>query len=54
MRFLQLLLIFVIITTITFADDETEQKKDTLWTPRGMIGLNLSTLTHKFGDVLLY
>ena len=44
MRFLQLLLIFVIITTITFADDETEQKKDTLWTPRGMIGLNLSQI----------
>ncbi len=29
-------------TMISFAQEATEEKKDTLWTPRGVVGINLS------------
>jgi hypothetical protein len=33
----------IILTTFaSFAQDETEEKKDTLWTPKGVVGINLS------------
>jgi len=40
-----LLLTFVILSATTFADDKTEEKKDTLWVPNGVVGLNLSQVS---------
>ena len=42
MKTFYLLLTFVILSATTFAADETEEKKDTLWVPKGNVGLNLS------------
>lgn len=44
MKIIYLLLIIVLLSATTFALDETEEKKDTLWTPNGVIGLNLSQI----------
>ena len=42
MKIYCLLLTFVILSAATFAADETEEKKDTLWVPKGIVGVNLS------------
>jgi hypothetical protein len=42
MKIYCLLLTFIILSTATFAADETEEKKDTLWVPKGIVGVNLS------------
>ncbi|HEY6626796.1 MAG TPA: DUF3078 domain-containing protein, partial [Ignavibacteriaceae bacterium] len=31
-----------LFTIVSFAQEEPEEKKDTLWTPRGVVGINLS------------
>lgn len=38
------ILIFLLLPTLILPQDETE-KKDTLWTPKGVIGLNLSQVS---------
>jgi len=45
MKIVYLLLTFVILSATTFAADETEEKKDTLWVPTGVVGLNLSQVS---------
>ncbi len=45
MKIFYLLLTFIIFSATAFAADETEDKKDTLWTPKGVIGLNLSQVS---------
>lgn len=42
MRILTFIFIILISTQIVFAEEGTEEKKDTLWTPKGVVGLNLS------------
>lgn len=34
--------LLIIFTTISFAQEATVEKKDTLWTPRGVVGINLA------------
>ncbi|MCH6573994.1 MAG: DUF3078 domain-containing protein [Bacteroidetes bacterium] len=45
MKIFYLLLTFVILSATAFAADETEEKKDTLWVPKGIVGLNLSQVS---------
>lgn len=45
MKIFYLLLTFVILSATAFAADETEEKKDTLWIPKGIVGLNLSQVS---------
>jgi hypothetical protein len=42
MRIAILTLIFISISIVTFAQDTSGVKKDTLWTPKGVVGINLS------------
>jgi hypothetical protein len=42
MRTSLLVLLLIIFTIVSFAQEEPEEKKDTLWTPRGVVGINLS------------
>jgi len=42
MRKSLLVLAIILFTKISFAQEATEEKKDTLWTPRGVVGINLS------------
>jgi len=42
MRTSLLILLLIIFTIVSFAQDAPEEKKDTLWTPRGVVGINLS------------
>jgi len=37
--------LILLLSTSIMAADETEEKKDTLWTPMGVIGLNLSQVS---------
>lgn len=34
--------LLTIFTIVSFAQEATEEKKDTLWTPKGIVGINLS------------
>jgi len=34
--------LLALFTIVSFAQEEPEEKKDTLWTPRGVVGINLS------------
>jgi len=45
MKIFYLLLIIVILSAAAFAADETEEKKDTLWVPKGVVGINLSQVS---------
>jgi Protein of unknown function (DUF3078) len=45
MKIFYLLLTLTIISATSFAADETEEKKDTLWVPKGVVGLNLSQVS---------
>ena len=45
MKIIYLLFALVILSATTFAADETEEKKDTLWIPSGVIGLNISQVS---------
>ena len=45
MKKFYLLFTFVILSATAFAADETEEKKDTLWVPKGIVGLNLSQVS---------
>ncbi len=45
MKIFYLLLIIIILSAAAFAADETEEKKDTLWVPKGVVGLNLSQVS---------
>jgi hypothetical protein len=47
MKIIYLLLTLVILSATAFAADETEEKKDTLWVPKGIVGLNLSQVSFK-------
>jgi hypothetical protein len=47
MKIFYLLLTLVILSSTAFAADETEEKKDTLWVPKGIVGLNLSQISFK-------
>jgi len=42
MRITLLTLLFFSISVVSFAQDSTEVKKDTLWRPSGVVGINLS------------
>jgi hypothetical protein len=42
MRTTIITLLFISIAAISFAQDTSAVKKDTLWTPRGVVGINLS------------
>lgn len=42
MRITILTLLFLSISIVTLAQDTSGVKKDTLWTPRGVVGINLS------------
>ncbi|MCK7521489.1 MAG: DUF3078 domain-containing protein [Ignavibacteriales bacterium] len=42
MRKSLLALVIILFTVVSFAQEATEEKKDTLWTPRGVVGINLS------------
>jgi len=42
MRTITLFFLILFATQIVFAEEETEEKKDTLWTPKGVVGINLS------------
>jgi hypothetical protein len=42
MRIAILTLLFFSISIVTFAQDTSGVKKDTLWTPKGVVGINLS------------
>jgi hypothetical protein len=42
MRTSLLTLFLVLFTILCFAQEATEVKKDTLWTPKGVVGINLS------------
>ena len=42
MRITLLTLLFFSISVVSFAQDSTEVKQDTLWRPRGVVGINLS------------
>ncbi len=44
MKLLKLLIVLVLFSSVLIAEDK-EEKKDTLWTPNGMIGLNLSQIS---------
>ena len=43
MRIAQIVILLIFITTVTIAKSG-EEKRDTLWTPRGVIGLNISQI----------
>jgi len=45
MKIIYLLFTFVILSATAIAADETEEKKDTLWVPKGIVGLNLSQIS---------
>ncbi len=42
MRTILTFCLLALFTIISFAQEATEEKKDTLWTPRGVVGINLS------------
>ncbi|MBE0570199.1 MAG: DUF3078 domain-containing protein [Ignavibacteriaceae bacterium] len=42
MRTILTLSLLALFTIVSFAQEEPEEKKDTLWTPRGVVGINLS------------
>jgi len=42
MKTVLLSMVIVLITISSFAQDSTGVKKDTLWTPKGVVGINLS------------
>ncbi len=42
MKIIHILLFSFLMNVAVLAQDESEEKKDTLWTPKGVIGLNLS------------
>ena len=42
MKSVLIVILLIIISLNLYSQDSTEVKKDTLWTPRGIIGLNLS------------
>ncbi|NWG28109.1 MAG: DUF3078 domain-containing protein [Ignavibacteriaceae bacterium] len=42
MRSILAFCLIALFTIVTFAQEATEEKKDTLWTPRGVVGINLS------------
>lgn len=43
MKIIRLLILLIFVSTIAFGKSG-EEKKDTLWTPRGVVGLNLSQI----------
>ncbi len=45
MKIFYLLFTFVILSATAISADETEEKKDTLWVPKGIVGLNLSQIS---------
>lgn len=45
MKIFYLLFTFVILSATAIAADETEEKKDTLWVPKGVVGINLSQVS---------
>ena len=45
MKIFYLLFTYVILSATNIAADETEEKKDTLWVPKGVVGLNLSQVS---------
>ena len=45
MKIFYLLITFVILSATAFSADETEEKKDTLWVPKGVLGINLSQVS---------
>ncbi len=45
MKIFYLLFTFIILSATAIAADETEEKKDTLWVPKGIVGLNLSQVS---------
>ena len=45
MKIMHILLITFLLTVAVFAQEESKEKKDTLWTPKGVIGLNLSQVS---------
>ena len=45
MKIFYLLFTFVILSATAIAADETEEKKDTLWVPKGIVGVNLSQIS---------
>jgi hypothetical protein len=42
MRSILTFCLLALLTFVSFAQEATEEKKDTLWTPRGVVGINLS------------
>jgi len=42
MRSILTFCLLALFTIVSFAQEEPEEKKDTLWTPRGVVGINLS------------
>lgn len=42
MRSILTFCLLALFTIATFAQEATEEKKDTLWTPKGVVGINLS------------
>jgi len=45
MRRITLFFLILFAAQLVFAEEETEEKKDTLWTPKGVVGVNLSQIT---------
>ncbi len=45
MKITYIFALILLLSTVIMAADETEEKKDTLWTPKGVIGLNLSQVS---------
>jgi len=45
MRRITLFFLLLFVTQFVFAQDGSEEKKDTLWTPKGVVGVNLSQVT---------
>ncbi len=45
MKITYIFALILLLSTSIMAADETEEKKDTLWTPKGVIGLNLSQVS---------
>ena len=45
MKITHIFAFILLLSTLIMAADDTEEKKDTLWTPNGIIGLNLSQIS---------
>ncbi len=45
MKIFTYIFFMMLITQTIFAEDEGEEKRDTLWTPKGIVGINLSQVS---------